>query len=214
MSKKQLNKPYLRNLLNSTASYTEIYLSMIIIMGIIFLSASVIGDLFTIVDGLIKGTGTMSITMFLPDAFDLIIGIEFVKMLAKHTPSSAVEVLLFAIARQIIHLNNGQMLEVLLGVLAIALLFAIRKYLSEAIHKSSDQVYIVNGGTTLEEINSKIGLNLDPSLGNTIAGVIYNFASSNFKKLVPGYELKMDEYSLQIHSMNEGLIEKVKLTIS
>lgn len=35
----------------------------------------------------------------LEQAFNLVIGIEFIKMLAKHTPGSAIEVLLFAMAR-------------------------------------------------------------------------------------------------------------------
>ena len=34
---------------------------------------------------------------FLGHVFNLVIGVEFIKMLSKHTPGSAIEVLLFAI---------------------------------------------------------------------------------------------------------------------
>ena len=49
-------------------------------------------------------------------------------MLAKHTAENLLEVLMFAIARQMVveHLN---MVETLIGVIAIAVIFAIRKYL-------------------------------------------------------------------------------------
>lgn len=49
-------------------------------------------------------------------------------MLAKHTAENLLEVLMFAIARQMVveHLN---MLETLVGVIAIAVIFAVRKYL-------------------------------------------------------------------------------------
>ncbi len=46
----------------------------------------------------------------------------------KHTPGSALEVLLFAIARHMV-LSDDSALELVLGVMSIAGIFAIRKYL-------------------------------------------------------------------------------------
>ena len=67
-------------------------------------------------------------TNFLGNALTLLIGVEFVKMLAKHTAENLLEVLMFATARQMVveHLN---MLETLVGVIAIGIIFAVRKYL-------------------------------------------------------------------------------------
>ena len=60
----------------------------------------------------------------------LVIAIEFVVMLSLHIPGTIIEVLLYAIARKMLLLpKGGGMLEVLLGVIAIAGLFTIRKYL-------------------------------------------------------------------------------------
>ena len=60
----------------------------------------------------------------------LVIAIEFVVMLSLHIPGTIIEVLLYAIARKMLLLQkSGGMLEVLLGVIAIAGLFTIRKYL-------------------------------------------------------------------------------------
>lgn len=64
----------------------------------------------------------------LEHAFNLIIGVEFIKMLAKHTPGSAIEVLLFAIARQMV-IEHTTPVENLVGIVTIALIFIIRKYL-------------------------------------------------------------------------------------
>lgn len=60
----------------------------------------------------------------------LVIGIELAVMLTLHIQSALIEVLLFGIARKMLLLpkNNG-MAEILLGVVAIAGLFLIRKYL-------------------------------------------------------------------------------------
>ena len=64
---------------------------------------------------------------FVGVAFNLVICIEFVKMLCKHTPDTLVEVMMFAIARQMIveHTSPQQNLIV---VLAIAILFTIKKF--------------------------------------------------------------------------------------
>ena len=48
-------------------------------------------------------------------------------MLAKHSPGSALEVLLYAIARNMI-LGHGTAIENLLGVASIGLIFVIRKF--------------------------------------------------------------------------------------
>jgi hypothetical protein len=72
--------------------------------------------------------GTAAYRHFLESALDLVIGIEFIKMLIKHTPGSVVEVLLFALSRHMV-LEGGNALENLLTVCAIAVIFAIRRYL-------------------------------------------------------------------------------------
>ena len=61
----------------------------------------------------------------------LVIAIEFVVMLSLHIPGTIIEVLLYAIPRKMLLLpkSGGMLLEVLLGVIAIAGLFTIRKYL-------------------------------------------------------------------------------------
>lgn len=69
-----------------------------------------------------------SFSLFLAASFNVIIGLEFLKMIIKQTPSSVVEVLLFAISRQLI-VEHSTSLENLFGVLAIAVLFLIYRYL-------------------------------------------------------------------------------------
>ena len=73
---------------------------------------------------------------YLESAMTLAIGIEFVKMLYTHTPETIIEILLFAISRQMIveHLSTT---ETIIGVGAIAGLFAVRKCLFCTIHKET-----------------------------------------------------------------------------
>ena len=53
--------------------------------------------------------------------------IEFIKMLAKHSPGSSLEVLLYAIARHMV-VGHESALDNLISVGAIALIFVVRKF--------------------------------------------------------------------------------------
>ncbi len=78
----------------------------------------------------------------------LVIGLEFIKMLMEHSHAAVLEVMLFAIARQMI-VDHTSMLENLMGVLAIAGVFAIRKFLYR---KEDDPSF---GETKTEESGKK-----------------------------------------------------------
>lgn len=118
-------KEKLKNWMNQSASYLELIISIVILLAILIASISVIAEL-----GIFNGQwlNISSFETFLSHALALVIGIEFIKMLIKHTPGSVIEVLLFAVARQLI-VYHTTMLELLLGIAAVAGLFAIRKYL-------------------------------------------------------------------------------------
>lgn len=74
---------------------------------------------------------------FLAEALLLVIGVELVVMLSLHIPGVLLEVLLYAIARKLILLPKASgMIDLLLGVISIAALFAIRKYLMSSDEKS------------------------------------------------------------------------------
>ena len=79
----------------------------------------------------------MEFEQILSVAFALVIGVEFTKMLFKHTPETIIDVLLFAIARQTV-IYHANMTDMLVGVAAIAGLFAAKKFLIGIIEKKSD----------------------------------------------------------------------------
>lgn len=60
----------------------------------------------------------------------LVVGVELVLMLSLHMPGALIEALLYAIARKMLLIPEKEgMFEILLGVISIAGLFLIKKYL-------------------------------------------------------------------------------------
>lgn len=65
---------------------------------------------------------------FVQQTIEIIIGIEFVKLIFVHTMDSTIEVIIMAIMRQII-VEHPSSLDTLAFVVAICLLFLVRKFL-------------------------------------------------------------------------------------
>ena len=114
----------LRDKISSAATAIEITL------GLIILLACVVGSV-----GLVCTT-ELNQMLLVPDYFQerlsdaclIIIGIELIKMITSYTIDSVVDVMLLAIARQMI-VEHTSPLENLIGIVTIALIFAIRKFL-------------------------------------------------------------------------------------
>lgn len=204
----RLSKQRLRAKLSTSASYAEIYLTGIILIGVLFFSVDILRELYLIV--ITFPHYEMTIETFLAHVLALIIAIEFVKMLAKHTPGSAIDVLLFAIARKLI-ISESTMLNSLIGVVAIAILFAVRKYLSSTVVHNGLNASLVNGGLTIKEFNDTFRTKVDENRAFTIAGLIANYAKERKHKIQCGYILEVEGRQVEVYSMDDHLIKQVKV---
>ena len=113
----------LRNRIIEAAGILEVVLSGIVLAALLM---SIV-PLVELMPGLLTDADSLEIRTFLERALDIVIGIEFIKMLAKHSPGSVLEVLLYAIARHLV-VGHDSAVENLLSVGAIALIFIVRKF--------------------------------------------------------------------------------------
>ena len=113
----------LRSYIIQASTLLEIVLSGLVLIGLLL---SFI-PLLKWMPGLLFDGNDVEIRGFLERALDIVIGVEFIKMLAKHSPGSSLEVLLYAIARHMV-VGHESALENLLSVGAIALILVVRKF--------------------------------------------------------------------------------------
>ena len=117
--------------------FFELIISIIVGIAIIIFAVRLFMDVIDF-GGYAEGTQTM--VNILDNAIVLAIGAELIKMLCKHTPETVIEVLAFALAHHLI-VGHSSPLENLVMVLAIAVLFAVRRFLL----KSQDVVETPDG---------------------------------------------------------------------
>ena len=117
-------KKYLNAALHKLTVLLEFIISFVLAAGIIILLVQLILSMPNVPDLNIYP----NYEDLVETCFNLIIGVELIRMLYQHKPSTVFEVLLFAIARQVIMAHNNPVSS-LIGVISIALLFATRKFL-------------------------------------------------------------------------------------
>ena len=103
----------------------ELFIAVIVGAAILILAVRMIVDMTSLE---LYFNGADSLVKFLDNAIILAIGAELIKMFCKHTPETVIEVLAFALARQLI-VGHATAWENLVTVAAIAILFAVRRFL-------------------------------------------------------------------------------------
>lgn len=101
--------------------------------------------------------------------FNLIIGVELIRMMYSHSPSTVFEVLLFAIARHII-MDHSSIYSSLIGVCSIAVLFATRKYLFSEFDVADETVF--RASTKAKVVNKILSVNIPHKTDDTLADVL------------------------------------------
>lgn len=115
----------LQNIIFNIVKAAEIFVALILALAIIVCAFKMIFEIINVID---QPLGIETFDKMLSYAFSLVIGVEFVKMICKYTPSIVIEVLLFTVARYLV-LNHSSAISTLFGVASIAGIFAIKKYL-------------------------------------------------------------------------------------
>lgn len=153
----------------------------------------------------------MTFQSYLGHILLLVIGLELILMLIKHTTESIFEVLTLAIARKIL-ISANSFLELLLGVLSILLLFVIRKYFhSRNLEYEAEKGILVGAATKIGAVNKALNTFIPEDIAETIGGVVARLVAEHNKNLLVGVTVKIADVGLTIVRMEDGVIEKIKV---
>jgi hypothetical protein len=148
-------------------------------------------------------------SQFLSNVFSLVIGIEFTRMLIKHSADAAIEVLLFAIARQLI-IAHPATWEMLIGVVAIAGVFSIRKYLFTGDFHHVE-VFVFDARLQISRINLIAHINLPDDGEHTIGSFMERMLFNKSDEIKTGAHVEFGNIHMRIESTNDGSVETVSV---
>lgn len=144
----------------------------------------------------------------LTNCFNLIIGVEMIRMLYLHTPSTVFEVLLFAIARQII-IDHSSPVNSLIGIIAIAILFVTRKFLFVTFDESEKIIFRAN--QKIYHVNKLLHVHIPYEKNETLEDVILRKLEQEDVEVGVGACAYFSDFGLRIAKMDSGKITRVEV---
>ena len=196
----------LRKLLLKVLGYIELLFALVLLAAILLSAVGLIAQSGVFHGKLFDFDG---FTEFLTGVFTLVIGIEFVRMLVRHTPDAVIEVLLFAIARQLVIEHNDHW-KMLIGIVCIAGVFAIRKYLFTRSFSGAG-LHVFNAKKTVRDANKIADTHLPDLNGITIGTLMLQKMKDEENTVEEGATAHFGDVTLRIATMRDGNIETIDM---
>lgn len=112
-----------RKIMHQICDAIEFLLAIIVCIALI---ASLVMQAPGMVDVLKEANSTAGFIEVLEQIMNIVVGIEFIKMLCKPNTDNVIEVLIFLIARHMI-IGENSALDIFLSVLSMAILFVVKQ---------------------------------------------------------------------------------------
>lgn len=193
-------------LLKKLASALESFIAIMLAVGIILLCLRMAFSIGNIPNFSVWP----NYSDLLETCFNLIIGVELIRMMYYHTPNTVFEVLLFAIARQII-IDHSSIWGSLIGVCAIAVLFATRKYLFCEFDVADETIF--RASTRVKSVNKILGLDIpyENKDSDTLLDVVNRKFEEYDIETGVGAVVYFSDCGLRIAKMHEGKISRIEV---
>lgn len=138
----------------------------------------------------------------------LVVGIELIFMLIYHSTNAILELVLFVIARKML-IYAETMLDLVLGTIAIAIVFLIIKFLAPKKDFVARKGKVYSASTNIEKIMDEMGINISKEKGKTLGGLVSNLAAENCQKIEEGMVCEYNDLKVKILRESDGVIDKV-----
>lgn len=148
---------------------------------------------------------------FLAHTLLLVVGIELMMMLLSHSTNAILELVLFVIARKML-IYGETMLDMVFGMVAIAGVFAILKFLAPRRDFVARHDRIFSASAFVERVIRDTGLELPTNKGRTLGGLVSHLAKEANVSIANGVEFRSDALCIKVVKVNNGVIERVMIT--
>lgn len=197
-------KKYVYAFLKNLTTALEFIIALILAAGIILMTFQLILSFGNLTD-LSKYPNYDDM---LTTCFNLIIGVEMIRMLYLHTPMTVFEVLLFAIARQII-IDHSSPVNSLLGVISIAILFATRKFLFVTFDESDKIIF--RAAQKVHLVNRLTHLNIPYKDNETLGELLLRKLTEDETEIGVGACAYISNVGLRIAKITNGKITRIEV---
>nr|WP_238992061.1 hypothetical protein [Streptococcus uberis] len=181
-------------------------LSFILMVAMVFFAFSLISELSGFLSSKIDNDRLFE--EVLSRAMSLAVGVELIKMLSKPSPGTVIEVLLFALTRQLI-VDHPSMSDFLLGIIAVAVLFAIRRYLFIQFDNATRM--IIRANHKIKMVNVMARINIQAEKDDTLKTYMTRKLNEDNKTISVGSIVYLKNVALRVEKMHGDEISRVEV---
>lgn len=156
-----------------------------------------------------KGSSYQLFQSFLSHVLLMVIGLEFVAMLINHEEYQIIYIMIMVVARKMLIYGDNTK-DLFIGVMAIAILFIVRKYFT--IHKilANAGVAIFDAETKMEKVNEHLVRDIE-SKESVLGDYIQKIFDEQDKIVELGAVVEDERYVYQVEEMDGGRISMIAL---
>lgn len=156
-----------------------------------------------------KGSSYQLFQSFLSHVLLMVIGLEFVAMLINHEEYQIIYIMIMVVARKMLIYGDNTR-DLFIGVLAIAVLFIVRKYFT--IHKilANAGVAVFDAQTRMEKVNEHLVRDIE-SREEILGDYIQKIFDEQDKIVELGAVVEDERYVYQVEEMDEGRMTMIAL---
>ncbi|MFL4357967.1 hypothetical protein [Streptococcus uberis] len=199
-------RKYLQDIETEVSHYLEMVLSFILMVAMVFFAFSLISELPGFFSSKIDNDRLFEVV--LSRAMSLAVGVELIKMLSKPSPGTVIEVLLFALTRQLI-VDHPNMSDFLLGIIAVAVLFAIRRYLFIQFDDAARM--IIRANHKIKMVNVMARINIQAEKDDTLKTYMTRKLNEDNKTISVGSIVYLKNVALRVEKMHGDEISRVEV---
>ncbi len=199
--------------LNKAIFVFEVLISIMLIIGIIISVPDIMKYYIKILQNDVEISATL-FNNFLSHVLMMVIAMEFILLLVTQNDTTTVHLITLVIARKML-IKSDDMFDILLGVVAITILFITRKFLSKGTGSASMKIMssekVFSGASEIEEINRIYNYKIESSDSVTIGGLVSKLLDLKGMEIEEGQMIEDNDYIYEIKKVSNGLIEEVSI---
>ncbi|RVU55734.1 transporter associated domain-containing protein [Anaerosphaera multitolerans] len=200
-------------LLNRIVFAFEILISLALVVGILISVPDIVRYYINILQSNAE-ISSILFKNFLSHVLLLVIAMEFVLLMVAHNDSTIIHLILLVISRKML-VESERVSDLLIGVIAIAILFAVRKYL--LVDSSDVKIAITRHrglfttGTHINDINHVYEFDIDDQGFETLGELVFHLFNSKGEEIELNGVVDDGRYYYEIKSVEKGNVKNIEV---
>lgn len=146
---------------------------------------------------------------FLSHILLLVVAIEFILLMIAHEDATIIHLISLVIARKLL-VYSDNMKDLLIGVIAIFILFAARKYFIGS-SNALDPTNLFSASKIIESINNKYNMDIPVGEEKTLGGYVAHLLEDKGIAKEVGALVDDGKYLYEIHEEHKGVILQISI---